>query len=418
MKLIKKIIVILLMALVVLLGVSCKGGGGGDGLRIAVIVPLGEAGDALKNATELSVGEINKQGGILGKKIKVYYVTEGKDVSKFQNDLTQAIERDKCKMIVGGFSSGKVLPAMKVMKEKKVLWFGTGGAHPKVVENVANDPGMKYYFRVGYLDSQAQGKALADTAVSLLKPKGIKKVAFIRLNHPYALEIIKPARDAMKAAGFEVVIEDEAVKINASDFSAFLDKVKAKGVKAIICSFLLGETVNFIKQFGAKGLNKKIAVLGALGLMLKDEFPAQVGGPDICAYTGTISPQVGPVDMTGDGAAIKFSDKYKAKFGKSPFFIAYPAYDAFYILKKVMEKVGKFDAQKIIKTMESDDFVYSGVIRYKWKAENHDLYVGEHNGTRYAELPFFQWYPDGKRYCVYPPHLKQKPYLLPGEQPS
>jgi branched-chain amino acid transport system substrate-binding protein len=414
MKISKIILYVLVLTLIASMGFARKSEAV---LRVAVIAPLGEAGEALRNGTEMAVEEINKAGGILNNKIQVYYVTEGSDINKYLADLTQTIERDKCNILVGGFSSGAVLPAMKVMKAKEVLWLGTGGAHPQVVKNVADDPGMRYYFRVGYLDSAQQGKALADTALGILKPKGLTKIAFIRLNLPYSLEIIKPARDVLSASGFQVLIEDEAVKINADDFSAFLDECQAKGVQAIVASFLLGETVNFVKQFGAKGLNKRIALVGALGLMLKDEFPEQVGGPEIAAYTGTISPQVGPVDMTGNGAAIKFSDAYKARYGKSPFFIAYPAYDAFKILKAAATRAKSLNAKKIIAVMESDGFEFSGVIRYKWKKENHDLYVGEVKGKRYAECPFFQWYPDGRRWCVFPEHLKQKPYLLPGQMP-
>ena len=414
MKIMKLFIYVMLLALAMSGGFVSKSEAT---LRIALIAPLGEAGEALRNATEMAVEEINKDGGILNNKIKVYYVTEGRDVNKYQADLTQTIERDRCNILVGGFSSGKVLPAMKVMKAKKVLWLGTGGAHPQVVKNVADDPGMRYYFRVGYLDSGQQGKALANTVLGILKPKGLTKVAFIRLNLPYSLEIIKPARELLRNAGFQVMIEDEAVKINADDFSAFLDECQAKGVQAIVASFLLGETVNFIKQFAAKGLNKKIAFLGALGMMLKDEFPEQVGGPEIAAYTGTISPQVGPVDMTGDGAAIKFSDAYKARYGKSPYFIAYPAYDAFKILRAAATRAGSLKVKKLMAVMESDDFEFSGAIRYKWKKENHDLYVGDYKGKRYAECPYFQWYPDGRRWCVFPQHLKQKPFLLPGQMP-
>lgn len=414
MKISRTFLVLLAIALAMSMGFTFKSEAA---LRIALIAPLGEAGEALRNATEMAVEEINQAGGILGNKIQIYYVTESGDVNKYQADLTQTIERDRCSILVGGFSSGAVLPAMKVMKAKEVLWLGTGGAHPQVVKNVAEDPGMRYYFRVGYLDSNQQGNALADTALGILKPKGLTKVAFIRLNLPYSLEIIKPAREALSTAGFEVMIEDEAVKINADDFSAFLDACQAKGVQAIVASFLLGETVNFVKQFAAKGLNKRIAFVGALGLMLKDEFPEQVGGPEIAAYTGTISPQVGPVDMTGDGAAIRFSDAYKARYKKSPFFIAYPAYDAFKILEAAATRAGSLNVEKIVAVMESDDFEYSGAIRYKWKKDNHDLYVGEFEGKRYAECPFFQWYPDGRRWCVFPEHLKQKPFLLPGQMP-
>jgi branched-chain amino acid transport system substrate-binding protein len=413
----KRLALILVFASVVSVGLGLQAEAA-TSLKIAVIVPLGEAGEALRNGAEMAVDQINSVGGILDKQIKLYYVTEGRDANKYQAELTEAIERDGCKILVGGFTSGSTLAAQKtVLKPKNVLWLGTGGAHPQVVKNVAEDPEMRGYFRVGYLDSAQQGNALAETALGILKPNNLSRVAFIRLNLPYSLEIIKPARERLRAEGYDVVIEDEAVKINCDDFSAFLDECKAKKVQAIIGSFLLGETVNFIKQFGAKGLNREILFFGALGLMLKDEFPEQVGGADITAWTGTISPQVGPVDMTGTGAAIKFSDAYKEKFGKSPFFIAYPAYDAFWILRAAAEKAGGTEVNQLIEIMEADDFEFMGTIRYKWKKENHDLYVGEHQGKRYAEAPYFQWYPSGKRYCVFPEHLKQKPFLLPGENP-
>lgn len=409
------VIVVFAVALSICFGLQAQAA---KRLKIAVIVPLGEAGEALRNGTEMAVKEINNIGGILGKKIKLYYVTEGRDANKYQAELTEAIERDGCKILVGGFTSGNTLAAQKtVLKPKNVLWLGTGGAHPQVVKNVAEDPGMRGYFRVGYLDSVQQGNFLADTALGILKPNNLNRVAFIRLNLPYSLEIIKPARERLRAKGYDVVIEDEAVKINNDDFSAFLDECKAKNVQAILGSFLLGETVNFIKQFGAKGLNKEILFFGALGLMLKDEFPEQVGGAEITAWTGTISPQVGPVDMTGTGAAVKFSDNYKERYGKSPFFIGYPAYDAFWILRAAAKRAGGTEVNKLIEVMESDDFEFVGTIRYKWKKGNHDLYVGEHQGKRYAEAPYFQWYPSGKRYCVFPKHLQQKPFLLPGEKP-
>lgn len=395
--------------------IGCKGG---NYIKVAAIAPLGEAGEGIRNAIKMAVEEVNAAGGILNQKVRIIWVTEGKDAAKLQTDLTQAIETDKCKFIIGGYSSARVKAAMKVMKEKKILWLGTGGAHPSIVQAVADDPGMKYYFRVGTLDSAQQGASIARFAISVLKPKGLTKVAYIRVNHSYALEIIKPAREAMAAAGFKTVIEDHKVKFNATDFADFLDKCKAEGVQVIVCSFLLGETKNFIKQVAAKGLNTKIAIVGAMAPVLKDEFPAEVGGAANAAYVTSLSPQSGPVDMTGNGAAVKFAKDYKAKYGKSAYWISYIAYDALRVLKAAVSKAGSLDTNKIISTMEADDFEFVGLVRYKWKKENHDLFVGEQGGQVYADFPWMQFFPDGSRHCVFPEAWKQKEFLAPGDQPS
>ncbi len=409
----RKILILLIVFLPVFTFslISCKSE---KTIKVAAIVPTGYTGDSMRNAINLAKEEINSSGGLMGQKISIVWVTEG-DANKLKNDLTQAIEREDAKFIVGGYSSSKVSIAMQVMKEKKVLWLGTGGAHPSIVQRVKDDPGMKYYFRVGTLDSGYQGKSIGEFAINVLKPKGLIKAAFIRVNHPYSLEIIKPARETMRNAGFDIVIEDEAVKFNATDFSAFLDKCSAKGVQVIVCSFLMGETTNFIKQVAAKGLNKKISIVGAMAMVLKDEFPKDAGGAEAAAFVTSLSPQSGPVDMTGDGEAVKFANKYKKKYGMSAYWISYIAYDALRVLKAVVKKTGSMKAEDIIKTMEGD-FVFKGVIRYKWKKDNHDLYFGEHDGKLYADFPWFQFYPDGNRYCVYPEKWKQKEFLKAGEQ--
>ena len=127
--------------------VGCKKGG--KVLKVCGIIRSGIIGEGQKNGIVMAVDEINKAGGVLGKKIRMYWVNEGKDNSKLKNDIIQAIERDGCTMLVGGFSSGSVFVAMSVMKEKKVLWFGTGGAHTSIINAVEKDPGMRYYVRVG-----------------------------------------------------------------------------------------------------------------------------------------------------------------------------------------------------------------------------------------------------------------------------
>jgi len=414
----KRILVLVLVLLIALLPFTgCKKSG--NEINVVGIAPSGYDGDSIRNAVTMAADEINAAGGIgkKGKKIKLFWITEGKDNVKLKNDLTQAIERDKCKYIVGGYASTAVKVAMEVMKEKKILWFGTGGAHPSIVQAVQNDPGMKYYFRVGTLDSIQQGEAIADFATAVLKPKNLLKTAYIRLNHPYSLEIIKAAQTKMEANGFKTVIKDHPVAIGATDFSDFIDKCKASGIQLIVCSFLLDETTNFIKQMGAKGMNKSIAITGAMAKILKDEFSTEIGAEN-AAYVTSISPQSGPVDMAGNGAAVAFAEKYKTKYNMSAYWISYSSYDALRVFKAAVEKAKSFKADKIIAAIEADDFEFQGLMNFKWKKENHDLVVGEVNNKLYAVLPVFQFFPDGSRHCVYPLKFKQKDFLMPGATPQ
>lgn len=412
-----RIITILVLGIVIAVSAIVTGcGKGSKVLKIVGIIAPGIPGEGQRKGIELAVEEVNAAGGILGKTVRISWVTEGRDAAKLKNDIIQAIERDGCTMMVGGFSSAAVFVAMSVMKDKKVLWFGTGGAHTSIIRAVEKDPGMRYYIRVGTLDSSTQGGSIADFARDVIKPKGLKKVAFLRTNIPYAHEIIKVARERMEADGFQTIIADEAVAVNATDFSAFLAQCKAKGVEVIVNCLLLDEGTNFTKQFAALGLNKKIAYIGSLAVALKDEFGMEIG-PMNAAWGASLTAATGPVDMTGDNAAPLFAKKFQEKFGISPYWQAYITYDAIRVIKDVATKVKSFDAQKILGLIESPDYEFKGLALLKWKKENHDLYHGVHNGKRYADHPWFQFFPDGKRYCVYPPEWKQRDFLMPGQMP-
>jgi len=245
----------------------------------------------------------------------------------------------------------------------------------------------------------------------------LKKVAFTRTNIPYAQSIIKKAREQMESDGFTTVIADAAVAPRATDFTAFLAECKAKGVEIIVNCFLLDEGVNFTKQFAAEGLNKKIAYIGSLAAALIDEFSARVGNAT-AAWSTSLTAATGPVDMTGDGAAPAFAKKFKEKYNISPYWQAYITYDAIRVVKDVAEKTKGLDAAKILALIESPDYEFKGLSLLKWKKENHDLYHGVVNGKHYADHPWFQFFPDGTRYCVYPNDWKQKEFLMPGQEPQ
>ena len=138
-----RIITILVLGIVIAVSAIVTGcGKGSKVLKIVGIIAPGIPGEGQRKGIELAVEEVNAAGGILGKTVRVSWVTEGRDAAKLKNDIIQAIERDGCTMMVGGFSSAAVFVAMSVMKDKKVLWFGTGGAHTSIIRAVEKDPGM------------------------------------------------------------------------------------------------------------------------------------------------------------------------------------------------------------------------------------------------------------------------------------
>ena len=388
-------------------------------IKVAFVAPFDElAGIAMKNSVLMAKEQINSEGGISVKidgkpvklKIELEYVNDHfSDVTLATSSLRKAINEKGCRFIIGGYSSKVVNPLMEVMAENKIPWMGIGGASPKIVEKVEkNYNKYKYYFRVGTMDSILQAINGAEFVKNVLFPKGFKKAAFISVNHSYAKSIVSTAKKHLKASGIEVVMEEyTSIK---SDFSKILDQVIEIKADFIYGVFLSKETYLFVDAVLEKKLNDKMPIIGSMSEIVTDKFPR---GNDKVKWFTSIQPQGGPVDLTGDGTAIEFTKKYTQIYNAAPHWVSYPSYDALYVLKEGIEKSGSLKADDIIKTLEADNFEYSHIIRYKWYKKNHDLYIGKHNNKMYATFNWFQYFDDGKRYCVYPSEFKQKDFYFP-----
>ena len=103
-------------------------------LNVGVIGPMQmDEGQLLLDSVQLAADEINAQGGIRGRKIVLFPVDDENKTDIALRNLRQTIQNSKLNLLVGGFSSGVTLQLMELMAEHKLIWLGTGGAHPDVI---------------------------------------------------------------------------------------------------------------------------------------------------------------------------------------------------------------------------------------------------------------------------------------------
>ena len=391
-------------------------------INVAFLTPQINAtiGDSVNNSVLMALEEINNNGGVavnvngkkVNKKFKLEYVNEDiGSIMELSNKLRKTIEEKNCKFIIGGRKSKIIVPLMDVMAEKKVIWLGVGGASSAIVARVKkNHDKYKYYFRVGTIDSALQGKAIGDFAYKHFLPKGLTKVAYLSLNQAFSRYIIEIAKNRMDTYGFKTVLQEDSMSIK-TDYNKLVDDILNSKADFVITNSISKEAELFIRAAYAKKLNEKISIIAAIAEITVDNYPK---GNDLIKWYIGMQPQSGPIKLTKDGTSLKFAEKYFKKYKAEPIYLSYPAYDTLYILKEGIEKSNSLNSDKIVNKMESDDFEFSHIIRYKWHKDNHDLFVGNHNGKTYATINWFQFMEDGKRYFIYPDVYKQKNIYLPG----
>ncbi|PKL12061.1 MAG: hypothetical protein CVV50_04920, partial [Spirochaetae bacterium HGW-Spirochaetae-6] len=218
--------------------------------KVAVVAPFSlESGKDLWQALLMASAELEQSGGMEGRRLELFPVDEQDNVDKSVGNLRQVLLEHKIDLIVGGFNSAAVLALMDVMAEHGVIWLGTGGAHPAVIEKIKNNyEKYQYYFRVGTPDAREQGKAFAQFAREVLGPRyGYKRFAILAPNSKWARFLMNEAKESLLRDGFQLKYE-EYFSPTTLNFKSALSSLKKSGAEFYFATSLGKQGELFIQQ--------------------------------------------------------------------------------------------------------------------------------------------------------------------------
>ncbi|MBU1743127.1 MAG: ABC transporter substrate-binding protein, partial [Proteobacteria bacterium] len=96
-------------------------------LRIGVLTSLKmECGQATINAVKMAIAKVNAQGGVLGRKLKLFVADSESSPEKGITGLKRLVEKDKVHVLLGGASSGVVLACMDYLKRYNKVFMSIG----------------------------------------------------------------------------------------------------------------------------------------------------------------------------------------------------------------------------------------------------------------------------------------------------
>jgi len=232
--------------------------GQAEAIRLGHLTPrtgfLGPLGEFAVMAVDLAVDEINAAGGIMGRKLDVLK----EDSVNPQTASTKAermIERDKVAAIVGEISSASCLTIAQVAQRTKNLFVNTGGNSDALRGSNCN----RYMFHV-----ESQNSMYVKTmGRQLLAENVVRGKRWYSLTADYAFghDLLKVARRFMEQNGGQFAA-DELVPTDATDFSAFLLKIRAARPDIVISNLAGNQVTNFLKQYAEFGLTFPVAGFG------------------------------------------------------------------------------------------------------------------------------------------------------------
>jgi len=214
-----------------------------------------ETGTNEKLGAMFAVDEINKKGGILGRKVEMISEdSTSSDTGIAVQKAHKLIDRDKVDFLLGNVNSAMALAIGEVAGQAGKLLIVTGG-HTDAVT------GTDCHFNVFRVCSttRMEANAVSDT---LFKKYG-KKFYFITPDYAFGHTLQQGFEAALKANnGTEVGAS--LTPLGTTDFSSYL--IKAQAAKPDVIIFLTNgqDGVNSLKQAVQFGLDKKFGIAGGL----------------------------------------------------------------------------------------------------------------------------------------------------------
>jgi branched-chain amino acid transport system substrate-binding protein len=275
-----------------------------DTIKIGVSQPLTGAFAASGNyvawGARIAEEEINKAGGVLGKKIQLIIVDNKSNPTEAVATAEKLIVSDKVPVLMGAWSSTLTLAVMPKLEEYKVPMLVETSSSGKITTS-----GNPYIFRISPT-SEMEARAFAP----LFKKLGIKKADFLATNNDFGLGASKEFSKVAKEQGVAVGVQ-ETMDPKATDFSAQLAKIKASGADTLFVTTAVEQIVLILKQ--AKDQQVKARIITTGGSNSPDQLIQQAGDAANGSYHLVFFTPWFPDAVKNPDIAVKFVELWKGK---------------------------------------------------------------------------------------------------------
>lgn len=298
------------------------------GALFSVSGPASFLGEPERNTAEMMVAQINKAGGIKGRKLElIVYDTQG-DATKAVQGVNKLIKDDKVVAIIGPSTTGDSMAVIPVVEKAEIPLISCA-AGIKIT-----DPVKKWVFKT------AQNDVLAVMKIyKYLQKQKISKIAILTVSDGFGSSGREQLKLQSKDFGMQI-ISDETYGPKDDDMTVQLTKIRDSEAQAIICWGTNpgpAKVARNVKQLGIKlplfmshGVSSKkfieLAGEGAEGIIL----------PSGRVIVADQLPKSDPQKK----ALMNYVNEYQKNYKVEGDHFGGHAFDAVMLLKGAMEKVG------------------------------------------------------------------------------
>ncbi len=356
------------------------------GIAISQTGRYAEPAGRMVNSYKLYVDQVNAGKGWNGKKIDFNILDDKSDKQTSLKLYEKLITQDKVNLTIGPYSSGITDAVANVFERYKYPTMAPGAS-----SGIIWKKGRKYLFNIIAVAQDYQ-----KGAIHIAKDIGVKRIAIVGEDSLFPRQSAEGAVEWAKRLGIKVVLNENYPR-KQTDFTALLQKIKARRAEALISNSYFADAAAQIRQLRELNINLKIFA-GTVGPGLP-KFAKQLG--DTAEYVlGFSQWEPKPAILKRPGMK-KFIAAYEKRYGVKPNYHAGQSYASLQIFGDAVAKAGSADRDKVWKALRS---MKTTTVIGPWKVDDANL--NQHEGLTFQIL-------DGQRKIVWPKNISEVPYKLP-----
>ncbi len=321
------------------------------GFGMSLTGPLSANGKSALLAMKIWEEDINTKGGLLGRPVKLVYYDDQSNPSTVPGIYTKILDIDKVDLIVGGYATNMLAPAMPIAIRKKKVIIGILGVavnsdfkYPGYFAMIPSGPNPKPAFTKGFFDL-----AMAQNP----KPQTI---AIVGADMEFSQNALEGARMNAKAAGLKIVYDKTYPPAN-TDFASIVRAIQATNPDLVVIGSYPIDSVGMVRAVNEVGFKPKM-IGGAMVGLQATVFKTQLGP----LLNGWVNYDFWlPLKTMEFPGVMEFIKKYQARAqseGVDPlgFYIAPWGYAYLQVLGQAVAATKSLDDSKLIDYMHKATF--------------------------------------------------------------
>lgn len=339
--------------------------------------PSAESGQIGVMGITAAIDDLNKRGGVLGRKLVFMLRDDQGNPPKSIQNMTELIDRENVAVIFGPTNSGNALAWKHIANQKQMPVLVSSASSTAITTAPPDAP--NYLFRISMVDREQAAALVAYAA----KDPSVKKVAFFAESTGYGQSGLKDIEEIAAKHGVKPV-SVEKFSDRDTDMTSQLAKAKAAGADTIIVWAQAAPLGHLMRSMDKVGYMPRVLTTWAASF---SGFPG-VAGPKLMEW---------PIFLTTSfeartPAAKSLLDRIGPKLANpSMFWAASQAYDTVLVWAAAVEQAKTFDGEPVKKALESLQKPVDGLV----KTYQPPFTPALHEGLTATDYRWSKW-KDGK----------------------